>query len=168
MSARQRRARRPWPLRLLSEGYAIEGDEHFAIGAERSIVRPRTLRVKAGSLAFAPGLAAAIEASPKILFWDGAPLYSVSPAIAGRPWRIVPGKVESIVFLEANHGGLSRLKSIGVDEAMRRLMRETTLPPTGVGPAVARLRAMLLAANRHTLLLGDLERAIWQLSKTLF
>lgn len=150
-------------LRLLSDGYAIEGDEHFVLGSEISIARPRTLRVKAGSLALAPKLAAAIEASPRISFSGGALLYSVSPAISGLPWRIAPGEVESVVFLEANHGGLSRIKPIGGDEALRRLLCETSFPQNGVGPAAARLRTMLVKARRHALLLGDLDRAVGQL-----
>jgi hypothetical protein len=155
-------------LRLLSDGHAIEGDEHFVLGPETSIARPRTLRVKAASVAFAPKLAAAIEASPRISFSGGAPLYSVSPAISGFPWRIAPGEVESVVFLEANHGGPSRIKPIGVDEALRRLLRETSFPQEGVGPAAARLRTTLVKARRHALLLGDLDHAVRQLRHAAF
>jgi hypothetical protein len=67
------------------------------------------------------------------------------------------------VFLEANHGGLSRLKPIGIDEALRRLLLEVVLPTAGVGQAALRLRRMLTKASRYTLLLGDLDRALWQL-----
>jgi hypothetical protein len=154
-------------LRLLDAGYAVEGDENFIVWPSRAIARPRTLRVKGGSLAHVPRLAAAIAASPHIDFWDGAPLYAVDPAIGGRPWRIAEGIVESVVFLEPNHGGLSRIKPIGVNEGLRRLLAETILPEGGVGPAVARLRGILAGARLFVLLLGDLDRALWQIGNAI-
>ncbi len=154
-------------LRLLDAGYAVEGDEQFIVWPNRAIARPRTLRVKDGSLAHVPRLAAAIAASPRIEFWDGAPLYAVDPAIAGRPWRIAEGGVEDIFFLEPNHGGLSRLKPLAAHEALRRLLAESTLPTSAVGQAVVRLRGILAKARLHALLLGDLDRALWQISNAI-
>ena len=149
-------------LKLLDAGYAVEGDEHYLVWARRAIARPRRLRVKGGSLALVPRLAAAIAASPRIAFWDGAPLYAVDPAVAGRPWRIAEGRVEHIVFLEPNHGGLSHIKPIGAREGLRRLLSESVLPKGAVGPAAARLRGIVANARLHALLLGDLDRALWQ------
>ena len=154
-------------LRLLDAGYAVEGDEQFIVWPSRAIARPRTLRVKGGSLAHVPRLAAAIAASPRVEFWDGAPLYAVDPAIAGRPWRIAAGVVEDVFFLEPNHGGLSRLKQLAAHEALRRLLAESTLPPGAVGQAVMRLRGILAKARLHALLLGDLDRALWQIGNAI-
>jgi hypothetical protein len=154
-------------LRLLDAGYAVEGDEQFIVWPSRAIARPRTLRVKGGSLAHVPRLAAAIAASPRIGFWDGAPLYAVDPAIAGRPWRIAEGGVEHVVFLEPNHGGLSHIKPIAAHEALRRLLAESVLPPDAVGQAVMRLRGILAKARLHALLLGDLDRALWQIGNII-
>ena len=154
-------------LRLLDAGYAVEGDEQFIVWPNRAIARPRTLRVKGGSLAHVPRLAAAIAASPRIEFRDGAPLYAVDPAIAGRPWRIAEGGVEHVVFLELNHGGRSHIKPIGAQEALRRLLAESSLPPGAVGQAVVRLRGILAKARLHALLLGDLGLALWQISNAI-
>jgi hypothetical protein len=154
-------------LRLLDAGYAVEGDENFIVWPRRAMARPRTFRVKAGSLAHVPRLAAAIAASPHIDFWDGAPLYAVDPAIAGRPWRIAEGVVENVLFLEPNHGGLSRIKPIGANEGLRRLLAETILPVAGLGPAVARLRGILVKARLFALLVGDLDRALWQIGNAI-
>lgn len=154
-------------LRLLEAGYAVEGDEQFIVWPSRAIARPRTLRVKGGSLAHVPRLAAAIAASPRVSFWDGAPLYAVDPAIAGRPWRIAEGDVEHVVFLEPNHGGLSHIKPIAPHEALRRLLAESSLPPSAIGQTVMRLRGILAKARLHALLLGDLDRALWQISNAI-
>ena len=93
---------------------------------------------------FAPKLAAAIAASPRIRSRTArrsTPSVRRSPAgRGGSP----PGEVESVVFLEANHGGLSRIKPIGAQEALRRLLRETTLPQTASVPRRRGLRGMLV------------------------
>jgi hypothetical protein len=154
-------------LKLLDAGYAVEGDEHFIVWASQTIARPRTLRVKGGSLALVPRLAEAIAASPRVDFWDGAPLYAVDPAIAGRPWRIAAGTVADILFLEPNHGGLSRIKPITAHEGLRRLVAETQLPPGAVGAAFARLREIVARARLFALLLGDLDRALWQIGNVI-
>ena len=154
-------------LRLLDAGYAVEGDEHFLVWPGRAIARPRTLRVKGGSLPLAPRLASAIAASPSVAFWDGTPLCAVDPSIAGRPWRIAAGEVENVVFLEPNHGGLSRIKPIDAQEGLRRLLAQCTLPRTAVGETVVRLRGLLAKARLHALLLGDLDRALLQIRNAI-
>jgi hypothetical protein len=95
-----------------------------------------------------------------VALWDGTPLYAVDPSIAGRPWRIAAGEVENVVFLEPNHGGLSRITPIDALEGLRRLLGECTLPRTAVGQTVVRLRALLAKARLCALLLGDLDRAL--------
>ena len=151
-------------LRLLDAGYAVEGDEHYIVWPNRAIARPRTLRVKSGSLAHVPRLAAAIVASPHIAFPDGAPLYAVDPSIAGRPWRIAEGNVEHVFFLEAESRRLSHLKPIGAQEGLRRLLANRRA-------AARRRRSRRRAASRDpdeagffALLLGDLDRGAGQIA----
>ncbi len=147
-------------LKLIAEGFTVEGDEHLIVRANEVIARPRTLRVKSGSLALVPEFASVIRSMPSVPAWEGHRIYSVPPRIGGMPWIIRPGAVEHIVFLDSNFGGLSMLKPLATGEAFRRLVADTLLPDAAVGPAMARLRRLTVAARTWRLSLGDLKSAV--------
>jgi hypothetical protein len=152
-------------LRLVAEGARIEGDEH-AVATEvegEIIARPRTMRVKDGSLNLVPELAGLVRAGPAIINWDGSRIYAVDPSVAGHPWRIAAGPLDHLVFLDANHGGRSVMRPMDRERAFRQLMRDVVLPATGVAAAVARLRSLVRSAEAHLLELGDLSNAVWHL-----
>lgn len=152
-------------LHLAMAGHDVEGDEHLMIRESEVIARPRTLRVKEGSLQLVTGLPAAILEAPSILNWDGTAIRSVSPAVGGRPWVIRAGQLDAIVFLVANHGGRSAARRIAGNDAFGRLMGEIMLPRTGVAAATGRLRRLALEVPAYQLLLGDLDTAEWHLRK---
>jgi hypothetical protein len=146
-------------LHLLAKGHVVEGDEHVVVYEPDLFARPRTLRVKAGSLAFAPALAAQIRHAPSILDWNGCPIYAVSPSIGGRPWRIWAMRARHLVFLEPNHGGHTAAKPISTDHAFGLLMTRCLLPNTGRAEAAARLRRVAREAQSWEMSLGDLPGA---------
>lgn len=152
-------------LHLVMAGHDVEGDEHLMIRSDEVIARPRTLRVKEGTLQLVAGLPAAILDAPSILNWDGTAIRSVSPALAGRPWVIRSGRLDAIVFLVANHGGRSAARRIAGNDAFARLMGEIMLPRTGIAAATGRLRRLALEVPAYQLLLGDLDTAEWHLRK---
>ncbi len=152
-------------LYLLAQGFAVEGDEHLVIRDAGVIARPRTMRVKSGSLPLVPTLAAAVAASPCIQNWDGTPIFSVDPSVAGRPWRIGEGRLDCLVFLEPNHGGRSVMGRLPKNEAFRRLMDEALVSPRGIGAGVARLRGLVAATATVRLQLGDLPGAARHLGR---
>jgi hypothetical protein len=147
-------------LRLLSEGFLVEGDEHVLIRENDAVARPRTLRVKAGSLPLVPELAAAIARSPFIRTWDGVVIYAVNPEIAGQPWRITAGRIDQLVFLEANHGGRSVMGPVSRDQSFRGLMAGCLMPARGVAAAAARLRRLAAETAGYRLQVGDLDGAV--------
>lgn len=152
-------------LRMLAEGFEVEGDEHVAIRDGTVLVRPRTLRVKQPSLPLLGDMAAAIEASPAIEDWHDRLIYSVEPSAWGKPWRIAAGPAHLVIFLEANHGGSSILTDIGRDTAFQRLMDASYLPAEAAGGALALLRTAAVKARCVKLQLGDLDRALWHLQR---
>lgn len=152
-------------LHLVALGWRVEGDEHLVIDAADVVARPRTLRIKPGTLALVPALADAVRRCPSVDSWDGLPIYAVAPSIAGLPWRIERGRLDHLVFLEANHGGRSMMRPIGPDEAMRRLLGEALLPPSGVAGAAARLRTLATTRPAWRLSVGDLDGAVRHLSR---
>lgn len=152
-------------LHLAMAGHDVEGDEHLMIRESEVIARPRTLRVKQGSLGLVASLPPAILGAPSILNWDGTAIRSVSPAVGGRPWVIRAGRLDAIVFLVANHGGRSAARRITGNDAFGRVMGEIMLPRTGVAAATGRLRRLALEVPAYQLLLGDLDTAEWHLRK---
>ncbi len=150
-------------LHLAMAGHDIEGDEHLMIRENEVIARPRSLRVKQGSLGIVAGLPSSIHDAPRIINWDGTLIRAVSPAICGRPWVIRAGRLDAVVFLVANHGGRSAARRIGGNDAFGRLMGEVMLPRTGIAAATGRMRRLALGIPAYQLLLGDLATAEWHL-----
>jgi len=152
-------------VRLLAEGASVEGDEHVAVLGQSVVARPRTLRVKPGTIDLVPSLREAILCSPSIANWDGTPIYSVEPRLPGGSWRIVEGPAQALVFLEQNHGGRSVLAPLGRDEALRRAITMSYFPDEGKAVSAARLRMLVLGAPCYRLSLGDLGNAVWHLRR---
>ncbi len=152
-------------LHLVLAGHDVEGDEHLVIRESEVIARPRTLRVKEGSLRLILGLPDQVWQAPYIHNWDGALIRSISPAVGGRAWTIRPGRLDAIVFLVANYGGRSAARPIAGTDAFGRLMGEVMLPHTGVAAAAGRLRRVAMEVPSYQLLLGDLDTAEWHLSR---
>jgi hypothetical protein len=147
-------------LAAMARGYRVEGDEHIIVRGGEAIVRPRTLRVKPGSLAIVPEFADAAHSAPFIRTWDGSPIYALNPDVGGKPWRIEAGRIDQLVFLEANHGGRSVMSPIAKNESFGFLMAECILPPAGVVIAATRLRRLALDVPAYRLQIGDLPGAL--------
>src|SRR5262249_10059761 len=133
---------------------------------QATVARPRTLRIKPGTLDLVPSLREVVLCSPFITDWDGRPIYSVEPHLPGGTWRIEEGVTHAIVFLDHNHGGRSVLTPIGHNEAFRRILTTSYLPEAGRALSAARLRVLVLGARCYRLSLGDLDNAVWHLRRT--
>lgn len=150
-------------LRCLAEGFTVEGDEHVVIGQIDVLARPRTLRIKQGSLAHVPELEEHIRSCPAIIDWDGNPIYSVTPQTPETRWTIKQGPADVLLFLTPNHGGLTATRPLSPNQAFERLTRSVFLPETGKPAALARLHNLTRAAKCLEMRLGCLKTAIWHL-----
>jgi hypothetical protein len=154
-------------LHLVAAGYTVDGDEHLLVRSHDVIARPRTLRVKPGTLALVPALNIQTMNAPFVRNWDGTPIRALSPAIGGKPWVIRPGRLDAIVFLTANHGGRSVIGSVSTDQAFRRLMTEVVRWPANIVLAAARLRTLLIETSACEMFVGDLVGAERQLKRLM-
>lgn len=150
-------------LKCLSEGMAVEADEHVIVRDGEVIARPRTLRVKEASIRLVPELEEDILAAPSIQDWSGSLIYSVAPQRPQLPWKIAPGPAHALVFLEPNHGGLTSVRPLDRMAAFERLLRNTYLPDAGRGAALARLHVLARDTRAFLLTVGAPERAVWHL-----
>ena len=151
-------------LHLALAGHQVEGDEHLIVRPDSVVARPRSLRVKDGTLTLLGPLPPAISNAPAIPGWDGSfTIRSFSPSVGGRDWIIRTGQLSGIIILIANHGGRSQAQPMSGMLAFSRLMGEIMLPKDGVAAAAGRVRTLALSVPAYQLSLGDLGTATWHL-----
>ena len=147
-------------LKSLASGLTVEGDEHVAVWDDGVMARPRSLRVKQGTLRQVPELAGRVVKCPAIEDWNGDRIYSFEPATKEVPWRINRGKANFLVFLTSNHGGLTSCDQISKSKAFDRLLKNVYLPDSGRAAALGRLHTLACQTETIEMRLGCLDTAI--------
>ncbi len=144
---------------LAAEGWPVCGDEHVVVaGSGGAVARPRSLRVKPGTLPYLPPQARAIVANaPFVVDWQGAPVHAVEPSALGVDWVLHRRPIRNLVFLSGNHGGHSRLTRIGFEDAMARLLLNVMLPQQGRALALGEIAAVARSARCWELRNGQLK-----------
>ena len=148
-------------LRLIQEGYEIEGDENVFITPEGVVARPRALRVKETTALLFEPLAEAFKEAPYYQREQNMRIYNLDPRKAGAAfWRIELGPVNAVVLLRPNHGGCSSLRPLSSLPLVRDVIRESAFPETGRARAVGDITKMIGTARGFDLCLGDLDGAV--------
>ena len=148
-------------LRLIEEGYDIEGDENVFVTGEGVVARPRALRVKASTAVFYPAIAEALRLSAYYETDENVRIYNVDPRKAGaRSWRIEMGQVDAIVLLRPNHKGYSSLRPISPLLLAREVIAESAFREKERGGAVGNIVKMISTAKGFELSLGDHDSAL--------
>jgi len=152
-------------LRLIQEGFAVQGDEYLLITANGAISSPRCLHVKETSLEMLPDLADRIRSLPFLTDWVGNITYACPPSFTGVEWTIAEEPVDELIFLEPNFGGSSVLSRFAREHAFLRMMQSLFIPTAGRARAVARLRKLALDCHCWRLQTGNLDQAIDRLRR---
>ncbi len=140
-------------------GLEVCGDEHVLLNGLHGITRPRTLRLKQGSLKLMPAkLRSAIEQSPFIEDWHSRKIYAVSPQVFGRPWKIRSLPISAIIVLKPNHGGFSSIKAMGEEAITQRILDNTLLPENDRFAGIIAVRHLLSSVPLYELNCGALDR----------
>ncbi len=148
-------------LRLLLEGFEVEGDEHVFVTDEGLIARPRGLRVKPGTASIVPGLDRVLAQAGLYRDEHRQYLYNLDPRQAGAAsWRIEQGIADAVVLLRPNHGGYSSLRPISSLALMRETIAECGLAAAGRGKAIAVLSKFIGGAKGFDLSHGKLDQAV--------
>lgn len=147
-------------LKALSSGIQVYGDEHVLISASELNTRPRTLRVKEGSIHVVTEMAAAIQQCPALINWDGSRIYSMAPETSDVRWQLAPYSVDHFICLSPNHDGSSDLEQWSSDETFQMAMTQCFLPDEGRGLSLAALHTWIGKAKCWNLRLGNLDQAI--------
>jgi len=142
-------------------GARVLGDEHVVLDGDQAIARPRTMRVKCGSLQVLPkSFGHEVERHPHVKDWHGFRIFSVPPSVFGSPWHLSWLPVRAIVALQGNHGGTSSMRTATVEDMMPLVMDNLLVPKQGVPKALGDLRMLLARTTLLELRNGDLEQAV--------
>jgi hypothetical protein len=147
-------------LRLASEGYEMEGDEHVFIDGEGAIARPRAYRVKHTALGLLPDLAKIILAAPYYEDVQGSKIFNVDPALIGGQWRIERGNVDYVIVLRPNHGGYSSIRPMPPMMVAQALISEIGMRDQDRGATIGVIAGIVARTRGFDLSLGDHDSAI--------
>lgn len=136
--------------RLLFEGFAVHGDELVVLRGGEAVPFPRRFGLRPRTLALIPQLAGFARPGPVAL----------DPSQLGFDWRITPGPVDAVFFLEPNHRGRSELHLCPQHLMAQRVMSQSTPPNTGRRGWLSDVCAILTQAGCYILRLGDLDTAV--------
>lgn len=154
-------------LWLIHAGFEAEGDEHVFVENGRVLARPRCCRVKDESLPFLPEMAAAIEASPCYVNYDGQRIFNVDPRKFSVTWKIEEGEVSHVFALHPNHGGYSSVRPMAPSTLVRFLVPETGWRESERGRSIAALADLARRAKGFDISVGDRTTAIRCIDDTL-
>jgi hypothetical protein len=143
-------------LALMAHGIEIEGDDLAVLHDGVLTGYPRPLRV-CGVDARLPALAPPRQELPFLGLRPSTGSWALDLALTGVEWRITTGAVDTVVLLESNHGGQTRITQVPRHETARVLM--SWCDPLGDAAGAIRAVAQLADGARccYRLWLGELE-----------
>jgi hypothetical protein len=148
-------------LRLIQEGYDIEGDENVFVTREGVVARARALRVKASTASLFPPVAEVLRLAAYYENGENLRIYNLDPRKAGAHfWRIEMGPVDAVVLLRPNHGSCSSLRPISPLLLVREVIVESAFHEIGRAGAVSAITKAIGNARGFALSLGDLNEAV--------
>ncbi|MGH2888513.1 MAG: hypothetical protein ACRDL8_03260 [Solirubrobacteraceae bacterium] len=142
----------------LYAGAAVEGDAFALLGADGVTPLPRPFVLHQGSDALLREVSlAGLPSAPS----GTGVVWAFDPARAGFPWELERGRIGACVWVRPNHGGHSRLSTLGHTDAARLFTARCSPPPsTTTGQWLQKLIALLAGAGCFELQLGRLEDAL--------
>jgi hypothetical protein len=151
-------------LKLIQQGYGVEGDENVFVTGDAVAARPRALRVKQSTSTLYAAYPAIGEALRKAAYYENENslrIYNVDPRRAGASrWRIEMGRADIVVLLRPNHNGNSSLRRISPLLLVREVISETAFREGHRAEAVANIAKIISGAEGFELSLGDLDGAV--------
>jgi hypothetical protein len=154
-------------LRLLFAGFDMSGDELVLLRAGKVTAFPRKFYVRDTSLALLPPLPPVPGHTPFTNSPTEGRLIAVDPTRFGRPWKIVPSPVSTILYLEPNHGARTRAVPCPKVDMVRHVMPESTPPASARRDWIGDLCGTVDRAETVTLRIGELDSAVREIGRIL-
>jgi hypothetical protein len=143
-------------VRLMLASMDLAGDALALLRNGYATAFPRKFLLRPDSLALLPEIGtinSLAEVPPE------NQLMLLDPHDFGRPWRIAPTPVSTIVYIEPNYGGRSRLLRCGKLEMTRRVTPYCAMPRSGRRDWIGDLSDTVDRAENLIVELGDLDTA---------
>jgi hypothetical protein len=148
-------------LKLIQQGYEVEGDENVFVAGDAVAARPRALRVKQSTSTLYPAIGEALREAAYYQNENSLRIYNVDPRKAGASrWRIEMGRADTVVLLRPNHNGNSSLRPISPLLLVREVISETAFRERHRAQALANIAKLISGAEGFELSLGDLDGAV--------
>lgn len=154
-------------MRLLFDGFRVEGDELVLVKNEDVTPFPRRFHLKSGSIGLLPEFKFMIEAVPYIELYNGSVLYSFSPRDAGYDWKIESREAEVIFYLEANHGGETSIEKCPKYLMAKEVMARSFLSESHDHLKIGTLCSIVGRADCYVLRVGNLASAAASIRRLL-
>ena len=113
--------------RLLYEGFAVHCDDLVLTRQGTVLPYPRLFWVRSHALALLPQIAEFAAKAPAT-----QEHFAVSPSQLGFDWQIAPAPADTVIFLEPNHGGETRLDACPMYSMAERIMLQSNPPAAGI------------------------------------
>jgi hypothetical protein len=146
-------------VHLLLEGIEMVGDELVLLRHGQAITFPRPFYLRQVALHLLPKLGGVVDRAPFVDSRGAGKLLAIDPLKLGRPWRIRAAPVKTVVFLEPNHGGASRIKGCSKVEMVRRVITQTSPPASNREDWVTDFCSTINNAETFVAEMGDLASA---------
>ena len=154
-------------LRLLVDGFDVEGDEMVVTRDGMAVAMPRRFHVKPGTSELVPQAADALAASPRAALADGTPIVGLDPAALGHPTRTRLAPVDGAVLLRANHGAGTVIEPIPTVDLVARCITHVRPGGDSRSQLFATLAALLGQVQGYEMAVGPLDDAVAALTKVL-
>ena len=143
-------------LGLLFGGCEISGDELVLLRDGEAVAFPWRFMVNEPSVALLPPL----RGLPPVIARGGALArdwwFATDPTAFGRPWDIRPTAIASVFWLEPGHGSRSAVVETGKLDMTRRLLSQTTAPPSRRSGWLGDITRLVEGARTFRIEAGDI------------
>jgi hypothetical protein len=152
---------------LLLSGFRIIGDELTLIREGGAMPFPRRFHIKEGSTGLLQKMNSLFESLPYNMTYYGQRMYSLAPQDAGYDWKIDEGEVRSVIYLEGNHGGKTRMEECPKYRMVEKVMPMTFFSDTADHLKIAEICRVIDKADCSIMYIGDLEGAVSALQEKM-
>ena len=154
-------------LSLMLEGLDITGDGLVLLRDGKAHAFPRKFHAREESLGRLPKLRPIDRFPGSVINPQEGRIVALDPLEFGKPWRIVPASVSTMLYMEPNFGGRSALRLSGKVDMVRRVLPHCAPPASGRRTWLGDLSATIDRADTFVMELGELDSAVVAIKKLL-
>jgi hypothetical protein len=154
-------------LSLMLQGIDVTGDVLVLLRDGEALPFPRKFYAREDSIGRIPKLSLSGRFAACVSNPQEGRVVALDPLEFGKPWRIAPAAVSTLLYIEPNHGARSALRRIGKVDMTRRVLRHCLPPISGRRDWLGDLCATVNQAETFVVELGELDSALAEIIAVL-